>query len=174
VFMSLVLGEDIEETGVPRGEPSWLLLVSLNLAPKPLLRGVLAGATLVNETEIYERDNYSQSNLLVMATVSGPPPINTMCSTDSRNIWIPPSSFPSLKKMSVSTPLTETNLLAKGTGGAEFLYFGESKTHLKEATGLLAGVDPLTLISFIIETQTSISRLNVASSSLQFAAMAVR
>lgn len=61
------LGKDIEETEVPRGEPGWLLLASLNLAPKPLLRGVLAG----------------ESNLFVMATVPGPPPINTMCSTDS-------------------------------------------------------------------------------------------
>ena len=87
VFMSPVLGEDIEETEVPRGEPGWLLLASLNLAPKPLLRGVLAGATLpVNKTEKYERDNYSQSNLFVITTVPGPLPINTMCS-DSRNIW---------------------------------------------------------------------------------------
>jgi len=173
--MSLVLGEDIEATEVPRGEAGWLLLASLNFAPKPFLRGVLAGATpVVNETEKYERDKYSQSNLFVMATVSGPLPINTMCSTDSRNVWIPSSSFPLLKKMSVSIPLTETNLLAKGTGGVEFLYFGESKTHLKEATGLLGGVDPSTLTSCIIETQTSISRLKVASSLLQFVATPVR
>ena len=63
VFMSLALGEDIEATEVPRGEAGWLLLASLNFAPKPFLRGVLAGATpVVNETEKYERDKYSQSN----------------------------------------------------------------------------------------------------------------
>jgi len=62
VFMSLVLGEDIEATEVPRGEAGWLLLASLNFAPKPFLRGVLAGATpVVNETEKYERDKYVRS-----------------------------------------------------------------------------------------------------------------